>query len=110
MTDDDSGVSLPSGLMDCGHHNDDMPRALRRTRSIVEEFEASGALNRPPELLHLQVIELQKTRPHVNAINHKYKCLLSLFTTTSWVTTETGLPGDFLGTSWGLPGSTRIFC
>jgi hypothetical protein len=71
MTDDDSGVSLPSGLMDCRHHNNDMPRALHRTRSIVEDIEALGALNRPRKILHLQVIELQKTRPHVNAIIHK---------------------------------------
>ena len=27
-TDDSGGVSLPSGLMDCGHHSDDMPWAL----------------------------------------------------------------------------------
>jgi hypothetical protein len=71
MTDDDSGVSLPSGLMDCRHHNNDMPRALRRTRSIVEDIKASGASNRPRKLLHIQVIESQKTRPHVHAINHK---------------------------------------
>jgi hypothetical protein len=72
MTADDSGESLPSGLMDCGHHNYDMPRALRRTRSIMENIKAPGTLNRQRgELLHLQVIELQKTRPHVNAINHK---------------------------------------
>jgi hypothetical protein len=71
MTDDDSGVSLPSGLMDCGHHNNGMPRALHRTRSIVGDIEALGASNRPRELLHLQVIESQKTQPHVNAINHK---------------------------------------
>jgi hypothetical protein len=57
MTDDDSGVSLPSGLMDCGHHNDDMPRALCRTRSIVENIKASSTSNRPCKLLHLQVIE-----------------------------------------------------
>jgi hypothetical protein len=71
MIDDDSGVSLPSGLMNYGHHNDDLPRALHRTRSIVAEIEALGASNRPRELLHLQVIESQKTRPHVNAIIHK---------------------------------------
>ena len=71
MTADDSGVSLPSGLMDFGHHNDDMPRALRRTRSIIEDVEALGAMNRPHKLLHLQVIEWQKTPPHVNAIIHK---------------------------------------
>jgi hypothetical protein len=40
MTADDSGVSLPSGLMNCGHHNDDMPRALCRTRSIIKDIEA----------------------------------------------------------------------
>ncbi len=71
MTADDSGVSLPSGLMDYGHQNDDMPRALRRTRSIIEDVEALGAMNRPHKLLHLQVIEWQKTPPHVNAIIHK---------------------------------------
>ncbi len=71
MTADDSGVSLPSGQMDCGHHNDNIPRALRRTRSIIEDIEASSATNRPRKLLHLQVIELQKTRLHVNAIIHK---------------------------------------
>jgi hypothetical protein len=32
-----------------------------------------GALSRPRELLRLQVIESKKTRPHVNAIIHKYK-------------------------------------
>ncbi len=72
MIDDDSGVSLPSGLMNCGHHSNDLPRALRRTRStIVAEIEALGASSRPRELLHFQVIELQKIRPHVNAIIHK---------------------------------------
>ncbi len=71
MIDDDSCVSLPSGLMNCGHHNDDLPRTLRRTRSIVAEIKAMGALNRPHKLLHLQVIESQKTRPCVNAIIHK---------------------------------------
>ena len=71
MTADGSGVSLSSGLMVCRHHNDDMPRALHRTRSIIEDIEASGATNRPRKLLHLQVIESQKTRPHVNAIIHK---------------------------------------
>jgi hypothetical protein len=71
MTANDSGVSLPSGLMNGGHHNIDMPRALCRTRSIMEDIETSGATNRPRELLHLQVIELQKTWPHVNAIIHK---------------------------------------
>ena len=29
--------------------------------------------------------------------------------TTSPVTTEKGLPGDFLETSWGLPGDFAIF-
>jgi hypothetical protein len=57
MTADDSGVSLPSGLMDSGHHNDDMSRALCRTRSIIKNIEAWGAVNRPCKLLHLQVIE-----------------------------------------------------
>jgi hypothetical protein len=71
MIDDDSGVSLPSGLMNCRHYYDDLPKALRRTRSIVADIEASRASNRPHELLHLQVIELQKSRPHVNAIIHK---------------------------------------
>jgi hypothetical protein len=72
MIDDASGVSLPSGLMNCGHHSNDLPRALRRTRSsIVAEIEALGALSRTRELLRLQVTELQKTGPHVNAIIHK---------------------------------------
>ncbi len=71
MTADDRGVSLPSGLMKCGHHNDDMPRALHRTRSIIKDIKASGATNRLRKLLHLQVIESQKTWPHVNAIIHK---------------------------------------
>ncbi len=43
MTADDIGVSLPSGLMDCRHHNNDMPRALHRTRSVIKDIEASGA-------------------------------------------------------------------
>jgi hypothetical protein len=71
MIDDDSGVSLPSGLMNCGHHTNDLPRALCRTRSIMTNIKASGASNRPRKLLHLQVIESQKTWPHVNAIIHK---------------------------------------
>jgi hypothetical protein len=71
MIDDDSGVSLPSGLMNCGHHTDDLPRALRKTRCIVANIEASGESNRPHKLLHLQVFESQKKRPHVNAIIHK---------------------------------------
>ena len=71
-TDDSGGVSLPSGLMDCGHHSDDMPRALRRTRSIFNGIEGSCPdISRPRELLHLQVIESQLTRPHENQINHK---------------------------------------
>jgi hypothetical protein len=73
MTADDSGVSLPAGLMNCWHHSDDLPRALHRTRSILENIEASGSTNKPCKLLHLQVIESQKTRPHEDAINHKYK-------------------------------------
>jgi hypothetical protein len=40
-TNDSGGVSLPSGLMDCGHHSDNMPRALRRTRSILNDIEGS---------------------------------------------------------------------
>ena len=71
MIDDNSGVSLPSGLMNCGHHTNDLPRAVRRTRSTLANIEASGESNRPRKLLHLQVIESQKTRPHVNAIIHK---------------------------------------
>ncbi len=72
MIDDDSGVSLPSKLMNCGHHSNDLPRALHRTRSnIVAEIEALGASSRPCKLFCLQVIESQKTRPHVNAIIHK---------------------------------------
>jgi hypothetical protein len=71
MIDDDSGISLPSGLMNYSHHTNDLPRALHRIRSIVAEIEALGASSRPQELLHLQVIELQKTQPHVNAIIHK---------------------------------------
>ena len=67
----DSGVSLPSGLMDCGHHSDDMPRALRRTRGILNDIVGSCPTSRPRELLHLQVIESQLTRPHENVINHK---------------------------------------
>ncbi|KAL3774298.1 hypothetical protein ACHAW5_010202 [Stephanodiscus triporus] len=70
-TTDVSGVSLPSGLMDCGHHSDDMPRALRRTRSILNDIEESCPTSQPRELLHLQVIESQLTRPHENQINHK---------------------------------------
>ena len=29
--DDNHRILVPRGLMDCGHHFDDMPRALRRT-------------------------------------------------------------------------------
>jgi hypothetical protein len=61
MTADDSGAPLPAGLMSCWHHSDDMPTALCRTRSIIENIEASGSMNRPRKLLHLQVIESHKT-------------------------------------------------
>jgi len=59
------GVSVPAGLMDCGHHREDMPLANRRQR--LDDAE----LKLPRENFLLKVILSQKSRPHSNAIKHK---------------------------------------
>jgi len=58
-------VSVPAGLMDCGHHREDMPLANHRQR--LDDAE----LKLPRENLLLKVILSQKSRPHSNAIKHK---------------------------------------
>jgi hypothetical protein len=47
-TDDSGGVSLPSGLMDCGHHSDNMPWALRRTRAFLMILKDHALLHLDP--------------------------------------------------------------
>ena len=59
------GVSVPAGLMDCGHHKEDMPLANPRQR--LDDAE----LKLPRENLLLKVILSQKSQPHSNAIKHK---------------------------------------
>jgi len=65
MDVNDNGVSVPVGLMDCGHHRKDMPKANRR--QILDDAESKL----PHENLLLKVILSQKSRPHTNAIKHK---------------------------------------
>ena len=65
MDVNECGVSVPAGLMNCGHHREDMPLANRRQR--LDDAE----LKLPRENLLLKVILSQKSRPHSNAINHK---------------------------------------
>jgi hypothetical protein len=68
MTVNDGGVSLPTGLMDGGHHRNDMPRAVRRTREVTHTL---GSTDISRDFLHIEVIESQKMRPRENAIKHK---------------------------------------
>jgi hypothetical protein len=68
MTVHDAGVSLPTGLMDCSHHRDDMPRAVCRTRGILQDTQALWSTNIPHDLLLVKVIKSQKMWPCKNAI------------------------------------------
>jgi hypothetical protein len=68
MNVNDTGECIPFGLVDAGHHLDDVPRAARRHRSAVDYV--IGGVNRPRESLLLRVVESQKTRPHTNIIKH----------------------------------------
>ena len=69
MNVNDRGECIPFGLVDAGHHLDDVPRAARRHRSTVDYV--IGGANRPRESLLLRVVESQKTQPHTNIIKHK---------------------------------------
>ena len=69
MNVNDRGECIPFGLVDAGHHLDDVPRAAQRHRSTVDYV--IGGVNRPRESLLLRVVESQKTRPHTNLIKHK---------------------------------------
>jgi len=69
MNVSDTGKCIPFGLVDGGHHLDDVPRAARRHRSAVDYV--IGGVNRPRESLLLRVVESQKTQPHTNIIKHK---------------------------------------
>ena len=59
MNVSDTGKCIPFGLVDGGHHLDDVPRAARRHRSAVDYV--IGGVNRPRESLLLRVVESQKT-------------------------------------------------
>ena len=55
--DDNHRILVPRGLMDCGHHFDDMPRALRRT---AESYDCAKTQR---EQLRNKVINSHMTRP-----------------------------------------------
>ena len=55
MDVNECGVSVPVGLMDCGHHREDVPLANRRQRLD------DAALKLPHETLLLKVILSQKS-------------------------------------------------
>jgi len=59
ITTSDTGTCIPFGLVDGGHHLDNVPRAARRHRSAVDYV--IGGVNRPRESLLLRVVESQKT-------------------------------------------------
>ena len=53
---DDHGITMPTALMDVGHHFDEVPRNIRRNRSTKEEVM-------PREILHDVVLNLHAQRP-----------------------------------------------
>jgi hypothetical protein len=60
--DDNHGILVPRGLMNGGHHFDDMPRALRRTTESYDGAKTHGAKTQR-ELLRNKVINSHMTRP-----------------------------------------------
>jgi hypothetical protein len=60
--DDNHGILVPRGLMNGGHHFDDMPRALRRTTESYDSAKTHGAKTQR-ELLRNKVINSHMTRP-----------------------------------------------
>jgi hypothetical protein len=65
MDANEIGITVPTFLMDCGHHRQDMPMANCRER--LEDAESKL----PCEHLHVKVILSQKTQPYTNAIKHR---------------------------------------
>lgn len=55
--DDNHGILVPSGLMNCGHHFDDVPRAVRRTKQSYDVAKTQR------EILRNKVIDSHMTRP-----------------------------------------------
>jgi hypothetical protein len=78
-----------------------MSRCLKLHVSVSQFFGTNCTHSRVPglkgEALFLKILSFFGVFADPRLVRiHMY--------TTSQVTAETGLPGDFLGTSWGIPG------
>ena len=54
---DDHGITMPTALMDVGHHFDEVPRNIRRNWSTYTDEVL------PREILHDVVLNLHAQRP-----------------------------------------------